>query len=245
MQFQFDASQFDPTMGLQPWTDGWHDAIITATAPQPTRAGNGQGFLALTVQSATEGPHKPQIIRLNLWNANPQAVEIANKELSAIIYCTIGAAQGRLQIQNDTNELCNIPFKVLVGRQKDRPNLNEFLAYKDARGNDPKGVGGGGAPAAAPGGFGAPPAAAAPPTGFAPPQGAFPAPAGAPAAATPAWAPQQAPQAAQPAFAAPPANGAPAFGQPPAQPPMQQPQQQWGPPPAAAAPAAAAAPWQR
>jgi hypothetical protein len=256
----FNAQQYEPTMGMEAWPEGWVPVIIASADAKTTSSGGG--MLGLVLQ-AVDGPlrGKQQFLGLNLWHSNPNTVEIANKTLSAITYVTLGANKGTLAF-NDTSELCNIPFYVLSQRQKDDPSRNEFRQFRDIRMNDPKGnppaspltmagmAPGGGAPA--PGGpapFAAPPQggpAPAPgaPAPFAPPGAPAPAPAPAPAFAPPPpqqppapFAPPQQPQAPAPAFAPPPAQApAPAFAPP--QQPQQQPQQQqqggWAPPPAQA-----------
>jgi hypothetical protein len=222
-QLPFNAAQFEPSSGLNPWVDGWHPVVLTSIEPKGNQGGDS-GRLECVIQ-ALDGPHKGtnQRFGLNLWHSNPQTVEIANRFLSAITYVTIGM-QGRLNF-NDTSELLNIPFLIQASRQKDNPNMNNFNAVKDVQGGDPKtGTGRGqvqivsaaptgaapahsftppnGAPAFAPppaaGGpapFAPPPAATAPaPAGWAPPGGA--APAAAPAPAPAGWAP---PQGAAPA----------------------------------------------
>lgn len=227
MQLGFNAQQHDPSMGFDPWPDGWVPVIITASDGKPTSTGGG--MLGLTLQ-AVDGPLKGKtaFLGLNLWHANPQTVEIANKVMSAITYVTIGVNKGTLQF-NATEELHNIPFLVLASRQKDDPTRNEFRQFRDIRGNDPKGqppattlvLAGAGGPTGAP---------QQPPGGFAPPAQGFTPPGGQPApqpAGNAGWGatpPQQQP----PQGFAPPQQQqpAPAF-QPPQQ---QQPQPAFQPP---------------
>lgn len=223
-QFQFNAAQYEPSTGLSPWVDGWHPVILTSVEPKGNQGGQS-GRLECVIQ-AIDGPHKGQNQRfgLNLWHESAQTVEIANRFLSALIYVTLGVNQGRLTINNDTNELCNIPFLIQASRQKDNQNMNDFKAVKDIRGGDPKTGNGAGqvAPVQAPpagGGF-------APPAGgpqFAPP----PATGGPASFAPPQQQPQFAPPPQQQQFAPPPATApAPAAGG-------------WAPPPAGGAPAPA------
>lgn len=250
----FNAAQYEPAMAMEKWPDGWHDLVIINTDGKPTATGNG-GKLQLLCQGISGAvAGKQTIINLNLWNTNPQAVEIANREMSAIVHVTLGANQGRLTF-NDTNELCNIPFKALFATQKDDARYNNVIAYADQRGNDPKGrpVNTGqatGAPTGQPASQFQQPPAGQPPQGWAPPQ-QQPNPAGQPAQAPNQWAPPgaapQAPQGQpQPSWAGPGVGGAPQGngaapgwaqpGQQPMQPPQGQPApQQWqqpGPGPA-------------
>lgn len=91
---------------------GDYKAVITESEVKPTKAGDGQ-FLNLKVE-VIEGEYSGRIIFviLNLWNPNPKAVEIANRELATIV-----AAVGRPGAQ-DSAELHNIPMTVTVGIQE-------------------------------------------------------------------------------------------------------------------------------
>lgn len=171
------------------------------------------------------------LIRLNLVNANPQAVEIAYRELSAICHVT---GIGMLQ---DSQQLHNRPFRASIEKMPRKDDAskfnNEVRGYFDSQGNEPqlgRFAGGGGAPAAA-----APPA---------PPMAA---PVAAPVAEAPVAAPAQpwaAPAPAQAAapqpWAQPPAAAAPLQTPPPAAAAAAAPWAQ----PAAPAAAGAAPPWQ-
>lgn len=266
MQFQFDASQVDPAQGIEIWPDNtWIKVVLTKHDAKPTKNDENQGLLMWTlagVEGAQQG--KVQFLRMNLWNNNAQAVEIAKRELSALTWVTLGANQGRLQF-NDFSELQNIPFYILSRHgynNQSKQTTQDWGGFKDINGNDPGKQGNQNAqaapafgapagapvtaPAAAPA-FGQPQAAPQQAPGFgAPPTAAAPAPAfGAPPAAAPAAAPGFAPQGAAPFAAPPPAQSAPpAFGQPqqsPGAPPMGQPAG-FAPPPGQAP--AGAPPWQ-
>lgn len=267
MQMQFNAAQFDPAQGITPWNDGWVKVVNVAIAPAPNAKGGGR--LAFQIK-ALEGPDagKMNFIGMNLWaegqNAE-QAKEIANKTLSAMVYVTIGAAQGRYAY-NDTDEMLNIPYYVLCSRQSDNPSRNNFNAFRSVDGREPGDIGkalgvpiggnagGAPAPAAAPQGFGAPQqqpqAFAAPvqqqPAPFAPQStqttaAPFQAPQAAPAPAAAPWGQQpSAPAPAPaPAFQQQQPAQAPAFQQP-QQAPAPSPAQQWSPPGQGPAPTAAA-----
>lgn len=261
MQYNFNAADHDPSQGIEIWPDNtWCKVVLTANTPKASKNNERSGMLVWTI-TGVEGPvqGKVQFIRQNLWNENDQAKNIAERELSALTYVTLGSAQGRLNF-NNFDELHNIPFFILSRNEFDtatkRTNQN-WGGFKDVNGKDPKevvpgsGAGAGApqfgaqpAPAAAPA-FGAPaaapafgaPAAQAAPAGFAPgapaPAQQFAAPAAAPAqfGAPPA-------QAAAPQFGAPPA-GAPA-GAPAAAPGFVPPGAPAGAPPPFAPPAGAA-----
>lgn len=237
MSFTFDASQYDPSVGIDPYPAGWNPVVIVGHKPSANAKGNG-GHLKLELKHQQTG--KPAFIQLNLWHSeSAQAVDIANKELSAIVHVTLGATQGRLNF-NDPSELYNIPFQ--INNVPDEQGRNNFKGYRDAQGRDPKG-GNAGQPSGQPSGPGMPqgqppagmPPAQTPPPMQQPPQGQPAQQWGPPQGQTPPPAqtpPQQAP-AQQPGWGAP--QGQPQQQQAPAQqPPAQQPQQpapgNWGPP---------------
>ena len=232
VQLPFDAAGREPLGGaVENWPDGWHLAVITGSDSKATKAGDG-GRLLLTIQGM-ENPvqGKTQFIGLNLWNKNPQAVDIAERELTSIIHVTLGATQGRYAIQS-TEELHNIPFYVLAktGKGENGEPRTEIRGYKDANGNEPGKTGAGQVPQpAAP--ISQPPGQVQQPPGqpgWGAPQGQPNPPQGQPAAqpqpaAAPSWQPPQ---------------GQPAQQQPPA------PGQGWQPPQGQPQPAAAPS-WQR
>lgn len=223
--YNFNAAEFDPSQGVEIWPDNtWVKVIAEKHDTRPIRGDEKQGRLLWTLR-AVEGPlqGKVQFLGMNLWIESEQGRQMAQRELSAMTYVTLGAAQGRLN-WSDFSELQNIPFYILSKHgfnDRTKATSQDWGGFKDVNGNDP-GKQGGGAPAAAPG-FGAPAAGApAPAPAFGQPQQqAAPgfAPGGAPAAAPGGFAPQQAPvqqQAPAPGFGAPPPAQAapPAFGQP-------------------------------
>ena len=222
--YAFNAQQYQPQYGgsgsLPVGPNGepqWYTVVIDNSEQVATKDQQG-GMLKLTLK-CIDGPFTgvTQVDNLNLHNKNPQAVEIANKQLSA--YCHV---TGQFVIQ-DTLQLHGKPFKALVGKQRNNPEYTEIQKLADLNGNEP-GKAGSGSPVAQPSQVVppvAPPAAqpAAPaPAAWAPP------PQGQPPAAPAAW---QQPQAAPPAAA---------WGQPAAQPqpapaPQAQPQPAaWGAP---------------
>lgn len=190
LQTVFDARQVEPAAFAPPPPLADYHVRITDSEGKPTSDQTG-GYLELSLEILDPGPHLNRKIpyRLNLFSAkNPQTVEIAYRQLSAVCYVT-----GVFTIQ-DSRQLHNIPFIATIGPQANNPQYANVFAVKDINGNLP-----GKTPAAA--GVTAAPVAAAPPA-WAPP-----APAAAAAPAPPAWG---APAPAQPP--APPAWGA----QPPA-----------------------------
>jgi hypothetical protein len=231
----FRSAGIDPTLGFEVLPAGWYPSRIVKSEQKPTNANDGY-YLQLE-HEILDGPHRGKVVvnRLNLWNQNQSAVEMANKTMAAICHVT-----GVHDVQ-DSAQLHGIPFmiNVAVVPRKDAPgqNSNNVIGYKDMQGNEP-GKGQHAGPAMAPqqpqaqqGGFpgqqpqpqpqpqpgqpwgaGAQPQPAAPPQGF--PQQPAPQP-----APQPQWQP-----------GAPPPQAAP------------QPQWQGGAPGAAPAPAPAPQP---
>lgn len=226
-QLNFDASTVPPAAAPEVIPAGWYNAQMTASEVKPTADGTG-GFLAceFTIISGEHSGRK-QFDRINLYNKNPVAVEIAYKTLSAICH-----AVGVIQVQ-DSQQLHGKPLQLKVSLRPAGPGAdgkmyeasNDVKGYKaiDGASIPMPGAPAGGAPAWAVSGA---PAPAAAPAAWAPP--AAPAP-----AAPPAWTPPAAPQpAAPPQWAPPAAAAAPAPG-------AAAPAPAWTPP-AAAAPAAPA-----
>ena len=119
----FDASQVEPSVALQPIPAGPYIAIITESESKATKAGDGR-YLQLTFQ-IIEGEHKGRLVwaRLNLENKNQTAVEIARAELSAIC-----RAVGVMK-PNDSAALHNIPLEIAVGlkRRDDTGELGNVI----------------------------------------------------------------------------------------------------------------------
>lgn len=125
----FDATQIAPREDFTPLPSGEYRAQIVDSDLKPTK--NNEGHYAELVFECMDAPFKGRRVwsRLNVDNKNPKAVEIANRDLSAICH-----AVGRLKI-NDTFELHNKPLLIRVElvkadgvRQKN--DGNEIRAYK-------------------------------------------------------------------------------------------------------------------
>ncbi len=164
----FDPNTVAPSQDFQPLPSGEYPAIITDSEMRPTKRGDGQ-YLELTFQ-IIDGPMKGRLVwsRLNLENPNQKAVEIAQRDLSAICH-----AVGITRAITDSQQLHNLPMMIRVefipaGTKGSDRDSNEVKAYKRLEGAP--------APAAQPSPFAAPPAA----------QSSAAAPAAAPSA--PAWA---------------------------------------------------------
>src|SRR4051794_7312129 len=84
----FDATQVEPNTAFEVIPAGKYHVQIVKSEMRDTKSGNGQ-FLWMEL-SIMDGPHanKRLFERLNLVNQNEQAVEIAQRTLSAICHAT-------------------------------------------------------------------------------------------------------------------------------------------------------------
>lgn len=150
----FNAHNFDPTQSAGMLPVGRHPVVIESSEVKANKANDG-GYLQFNLK-IIDGPAAGQTgaYRLNLYHANPQTVEIANRQLSAISHVT-----GVFMI-SDSAQLHNIPFVVEVGTQKPTreqeearqrgENVTLYTEVKkvfDINGNEPgkQGQGGGAA----------------------------------------------------------------------------------------------------
>ncbi|MFN6302824.1 MAG: DUF669 domain-containing protein [Planctomycetota bacterium] len=108
----FNANQIEPTSNLEAIPAGKYLAVITESELKPTKSGSGS-YLQLTFQ-VLEGEYKGRFLwsRLNLQNANPTAVKIAQAELSAICRAVGVLTPG------DSVELHNLPLVINVKCRK-------------------------------------------------------------------------------------------------------------------------------
>ena len=115
----FDASQVDPSVALDPLPAGKYLAVISESELKPTKTGGGK-YLQLTFQ-IIDGEFKGRLVwaRLNLENKSEMTVKIARGELSAICRA-IGVMQPK-----DSVELHNVPLEINVGLKK-RDDNGEF-----------------------------------------------------------------------------------------------------------------------
>ena len=115
----FDATGIAPAQSLEVLPPGQYPAQIVGSEIRSTKDGMGQ-YLFLEID-VLEGPYQGRKLfdRLNLVNANPQTVEIAQRTLSAICHAT-----GRLQVQ-DSEELHLIPFTAVVQVQPPKNGYGE------------------------------------------------------------------------------------------------------------------------
>ena len=100
----FDASSIEPSNGYEIYPPGKYLAQITHSEMRVTKDGNGQ-YLYLELD-ILEGQYAGRKLfdRLNLVNANPDTVQIAQRTLSSIC-----RAVGKLQVSN-SEQLHLIPL---------------------------------------------------------------------------------------------------------------------------------------
>lgn len=127
----FDASNIDPSPRFDPIPAGDYSVIITGSDTKMTKDGTGKYLeLALEIQGG-EFAGRKLFDRLNLWNNNRQAVEIAQRQLSQICH-----AIGVLQVA-DSEQLHYKPLTAMVKLRPAREQFdasNEIKCYKAASG---------------------------------------------------------------------------------------------------------------
>lgn len=140
----FDANNVEPSAPIELLPPGDYPVQIVASEMKDTKTG-GQ-MLALTLE-ITDGPARGRKLweNLNLVNSNTQAVEIAQRTLSAICH-----AVGRLQV-NDSEELHFKPMIASVATLPPGHTEKNGYVHKNGK-NEVKGFKayGGGMPASAP-----------------------------------------------------------------------------------------------
>lgn len=126
----FDATQVAPREDFSPIPAGEYAVQITDSDVKPTKSNNGHR-LELTFE-VIDGAHKGRKVfeGLNIDNPNPKAVEIAQRDLSAICH-----AVGKLQV-TDSQELHYKPLVIRVDiEERDGYSpRNVIKAYKAAAG---------------------------------------------------------------------------------------------------------------
>ncbi|GAA4827279.1 hypothetical protein GCM10023232_26930 [Sphingosinicella ginsenosidimutans] len=129
----FDATQVEPNAPFEVIPPGDYEVQITASSMESNKAGTGS-YLKLELE-IVDGPQAGRKLfdRLNLDNPNAQAVEIAQRTLSAICH-----AVGVLSVA-DSEELHLRPMiaKIKVVPRNDRPgeHSNEIGGYKPIGGS--------------------------------------------------------------------------------------------------------------
>jgi hypothetical protein len=109
--------------------------VAISSERKSTKNDPESGMLVFTLR-VIDGEHKGFTgeYRLNLWNKNPQAAEIAGRQLSAICHVT-----GRHVLETpNASELFNVPFVVQVTPQKSDDKYTEISGVYDMAGEPPR-----------------------------------------------------------------------------------------------------------
>ena len=127
----FNANDHESMGDFSPIPAGEYLAVITESAFKATKDGTGE-YLQMKLE-VIDGDYKGRnlFVRLNLVNKNPQAVEIAKRELA-----TIGRATGVL-VANDSAQFHDKPMMVKVGI---KPGSGEYGPGNEVKGYSPFGV---------------------------------------------------------------------------------------------------------
>lgn len=131
----FNANDHDPSQGggiCFPLAD-YKVEIINAEAKQTKDTASGNGFLELSLM-VMEGDYRGQvqIDRLNIYNSNPVAVQIAHKQLSAYAW-----SMNRPFLQ-DTNDMIGGKLIATIGPQDSNPKYSEVKVVKCMDGSLPQ-----------------------------------------------------------------------------------------------------------
>ena len=128
---KFDASEVPPSE-FQPLPVGSYRAEFVASEIKATKSGSGQ---YIEFQGALlDGEHQGRRFwdRINLWNDNQQAVQIARRTFADMCEaCGKGAIE-------DTDELHQIPFVLKVRMQKNKVTGEMQNAYGYAPDGEPQ-----------------------------------------------------------------------------------------------------------
>lgn len=129
---------------------GEYVAALVKSDPKDAKSGNGNRYINCEFE-VQDGEFQGRRFwtLLNLWNSNPTAVDIAQRELNSIMH-----ACGKLRV-SDTEELHGIPMIVRLSIKTDAKygDKNEVKSYKPMNGAAPRQSGGqqaSGAPASRP-----------------------------------------------------------------------------------------------
>lgn len=132
----FDATAVEPNQPFEVIPAGKYKVQIVASEIRATKNGEGQ-YLWMELE-IIDGEYQGRKLwdRLNLWNNNQQAVDIAQRTLSAICH-----AVGELHV-SDTETL---HFKPMITTVRVKPADGQYSASNELRGYEA--VAGGPAPA--------------------------------------------------------------------------------------------------
>ena len=122
----FDATTVAPSRPYQALPAGKYVAMVTESTMKATKENTGS-YLQLTLE-IQEGEFKGRKLfdRLNLENRNPQAVEIAQRQLSALCHAT-----GVMQLTDSEQLHCKpVLARVAVRQEAGRDPSNEVKGYE-------------------------------------------------------------------------------------------------------------------
>lgn len=125
----FLASQVEPSGGdFVVLPRAWYPLVITGEAVEPSQNNPESGVLKFTLTVQNGHPLAGQSCRtnLNLFNVNPEAVEIAKRELSSIVRA-VGLKDTPI---HKTEQLFNIPFVGEYGPQKASEKYGQLFSCK-------------------------------------------------------------------------------------------------------------------
>ncbi len=121
----FNANEVEPSVGFDAIPAGKYQAVITDSEMKDTKSGTGK-YLQLEFE-VIEGDYKSRKLwaRLNLENANLEAVRMARADLSAICRA-VNVIQPR-----DSVELHNLPLTITVRCRKNQDDeiVNEIRGF--------------------------------------------------------------------------------------------------------------------
>jgi len=137
----FDPLSVNPEQGPGQLPVGKHPVVVTGVDVQATKSNSNNGMLILMLQ-IIDGPCKGSTgpYRLNYFHSNPQTVEIAKRQLSALCHVMQRFQLG--QNGTDLSPLFGVPFIVDVQQQVGDDRYTEIKAVFDINGNPPKAQGG-------------------------------------------------------------------------------------------------------
>lgn len=128
-QLNFDATLVKPQQSFDALPAGKYEVIITESEMKATKSGSGE-YLQLTFEVVNNENFDGRKLwsRLNLVNDNKTAVEIAERELSAICHCV------RVLSPNDSEELHDKPLIVDVVQEMGPSGsaINRIKGYRMA-----------------------------------------------------------------------------------------------------------------
>jgi hypothetical protein len=123
----FNAAAIQPAAPMGVLTPGTYRAEITNTEVKATKAGTGS-YLSVEF-TINDGPARSRKLwgNYNLENPNPKAVEIAERELSALCH-----AVGKTAMVDDSDELLGLSVSLAVGIDKNDAERNKITGYMPA-----------------------------------------------------------------------------------------------------------------